>query len=60
MAHKKDFFWTLNMGQIEFADKTKLASDSKHLVIDSGLSNSLIPSEDFKTLTQTLDKNYGV
>lgn len=48
------------MGQIEFADKTKLKSDSQHLVIDSGLSNSLIPSEDFKSLTETLDKTYGV
>ena len=60
MAHKKDYFWTLNMGQIQFSDSKKLESESKHLVLDSGLSYALIPSEDFKILTQNLEKNYGV
>lgn len=34
--------------------------DSKHLILDSGLSYALIPSEDFKALTTLLSKSYGV
>jgi len=34
--------------------------DSKHLILDSGLSYALIPSEDFKALTTLLNKSYGV
>ena len=60
MAHKKTYFWTLNMGDTQFADGNKLAVESKHVILDSGLSYSLIPSEDFKILTQTLEKSYGV
>ena len=50
MAHKRTFFWTLNMGQISFSDKKSFATSSKHMIIDSGLSYALIPSEDFKSL----------
>lgn len=60
MAHKKTFFWTLNMGQISFNDGGKFESTSKHMVLDSGLSYALIPSEDFKKLTEMLSTKYGV
>lgn len=59
-AHKTDYFWTLNMGQISFGDGTKFTTDSNHLIIDSGVSYSLIPSADFNNLTQLLEKKYGV
>jgi len=59
-AHKTDYFWTLNMGQIAFGDGTKFTTESKMLILDSGVSYSLIPSADFNTLTQLLEKKYGV
>ena len=48
------------MGDIAFSDGNKLAVDSKHMILDSGLSYALIPTSDFKTLTETLEKKYGV
>jgi hypothetical protein len=44
MAHKKQFFWTINMGETKFADGKKLDISSKFLILDSGLSYALIPS----------------
>ena len=38
----------------------KVKVDSTHLILDSGLSFSLIPSEDFKVVTELLQKNHGV
>lgn len=50
------------MGQISLGqgESNQLKVDSKHLILDSGLSFALIPSEDFKVLTALLQKNYGV
>lgn len=59
-AHKTDYFWTLNMGKLKFSDGTALPVESTHLILDSGVSYSLIPSEDFKKLTDLLGKKYGV
>lgn len=58
MAHKRTFFWTLNMGQIQLGQNA-VKVDSKHLILDSGLSYALIPSDDYKVITTTLAK-YGV
>ena len=44
MAHKKQFFWTINMGENQMADGKKLDIASKFLILDSGLSYALIPS----------------
>ena len=44
MAHKKQFFWTINMGETQFADGKKLDVSSKYMILDSGLSYALIPS----------------
>jgi len=45
---------------MHFADGNKVPSDSKHLVLDSGLSYTLVPSEDFSKLTELLSSKYGV
>lgn len=60
MAHKKTFFWTVRMGDLTFAENQKFKSDSHHMILDSGLSYALIPSADFKALTEMLSKNYNV
>lgn len=61
MAHKKDFFWTLNMqNKLGFSDGKKLDLESKHMILDSGVSYALIPSEDFAKVSGFLEKNYGV
>lgn len=56
MAHKKQFFWTVNMGDNKFSDGKKLDISSKFLILDSGLSYALIPSQDFQVLTNTLSQ----
>jgi saccharopepsin len=60
MAHAQTYFWVMNMGDIKFADGAKLEVDSKHMILDSGLTYALIPSEDFNKLTALLDTKYGV
>jgi hypothetical protein len=60
MAHKKTFFWVLRMGGLTFSDDKKFTSTSQHMILDSGLSYALIPSADFKALTEMLSTNYGV
>jgi len=50
----------MRMGQISFGDDKKFESTTKHMVLDSGLSYALIPSADFKSLSEMLNKNYGV
>lgn len=60
MAHAEDYFWTLNMGEIQMGDGAKLEVDSKHMILDSGLTYALIPSEDFGKLTNLLSTKYGV
>ena len=48
------------MGKIGFSDGNKFPTESNHLILDSGVSYSLIPSDDFTKLTQMLDTKYGV
>lgn len=61
MAHKKDFFWTVNMqNKLAFSDGKKLDLESRHMILDSGVSYALIPSEDFGKVSGFLEKNYGV
>lgn len=60
MAHAQTYFWVMNMGEIKFSDGAKLDVGSKHMILDSGLTYALVPSEDFNKLTDMLDKNYGV
>jgi len=61
MAHAATYFWVMNMGEIGFSDGNKMQSlISKHMILDSGLTYALIPTEDFKILTTLLDSKYGV
>lgn len=48
------------MGDLSFADNKKFTTTSKHMILDSGLSYALIPSADYKALTQMIESNYGV
>jgi hypothetical protein len=48
------------MGPIEFGDGQKLDVGSKIMILDSGVSYALIPTEDFNKLSEILSKNYGV
>jgi predicted aspartyl protease len=48
------------MGPLSFADGKKLDVASNIMIIDSGVSYALIPTEDFNKLTDLLSKNYGV
>jgi hypothetical protein len=50
MAHKKDYFWTVNMDENVKLGKEKLPISSKHMILDSGVSYALIPTEDFNNL----------
>jgi hypothetical protein len=60
MAHKKDYFWTVNMeDKVKFGNNN-LAISSKHMILDSGVSYALIPTEDFQALHQFLNKPYGI
>jgi hypothetical protein len=59
LAHKSSYFWVIGMGQIQTSDGKKLETDAKHAILDSGLSYSLIPSEDFTKVTSLLGQ-YGV
>lgn len=61
MAHAATYFWVMNMGEIGFGDGQKMQNlVSKHMILDSGLTYALIPSEDFKVLTSLLESKYGV
>lgn len=60
LAHQRTYFWTVRMGQLEFADGQKLDVGSKHMILDSGVSYALIPTEDFNKLSEVLGKQYGV
>lgn len=60
MAHASDFFWTIGMNEeIKFGEKP-FKTKTSHMILDSGVSYALIPSEDFKELSSFLDKEYGV
>ena len=48
------------MGPLAFADGNKLDVGSNIMILDSGVSYALIPTEDFNKLSQLLTKNYGV
>lgn len=48
------------MGQIQFSDGLDLPIESRHMILDSGVSYALIPSQDFKQLTEILEKKYEV
>ena len=50
----------MNMGDIKFADGAKLDVGSKFMILDSGLTYSLIPTEDFNKLMTLLNTKYGV
>jgi hypothetical protein len=61
MAHAATYFWVMRMGDIGFGDGHKMQNlVSKHMILDSGLTYALIPSEDFKEVTSLLEKKYGV
>jgi hypothetical protein len=60
LAHQRTYFWTLRMGQLEFADGQKLDVGSNIMILDSGVSYALIPTEDFNKLSEVLSKQYGV
>jgi hypothetical protein len=42
------------MADISFSDGIKLKVEAKHMILDSGVSYALIPSQDFKQLTEIL------
>ena len=46
--------------QLAFADGKKLDVGSNIMILDSGVSYALIPTEDFNKLSDVLSKNYGV
>ena len=48
------------MGPLAFADGQKLDVGSNIMILDSGVTNALIPTEDYNKLTGILSKNYGV
>jgi predicted aspartyl protease len=50
----------MNMGDIKFADGAKIDQSSKFMILDSGLTYTLIPTEDFNKLTTILSTKYGV
>lgn len=60
LAHARTYFWTLRMGPLAFADGQKLDVGSNIMILDSGVSYALIPTDDYNKLTQVLSKNYGV
>jgi hypothetical protein len=60
LAHQRTYFWTLRMGPLEFTDGQKLDVGSKIMILDSGVSYALIPTEDFNKLSELLGKQYGV
>lgn len=60
LAHARTYFWTVKMGPLAFADGKKLDVGSNIMILDSGVSYALIPTEDFNKLTQLLSQNYGV
>jgi hypothetical protein len=60
MAHAQTYFWVMNMGDIKFSDGAKVEAGSKFMILDSGLTYSLIPTEDFNKLTSILSTKYGV
>ena len=61
MAHAQDFFWTLGMKpDMKFSDGKSLTTSSKHMILDSGVSYALIPSEDFTKVSGFLEQNYGL
>jgi len=50
----------MNMGDVKFADGAKIDQGSKFMILDSGLTYTLIPTEDFNKLTTILSTKYGV
>jgi len=48
------------MAEIKMGDGAKIDVDSKYMILDSGLTYALIPSEDFNKLTNLLKSKYGV
>jgi hypothetical protein len=60
MAHASDFFWTVGMKEeVKFGDKP-FKTSTNHMILDSGVSYALVPSEDFAKLSSFLDTEYGV
>ena len=53
-------YWTLNMNSV-FLGKDKVPDIvSKYVIMDTGVSYSLIPSDDFAAITSLLKKNFDV
>lgn len=53
-------YWTLNMNSV-FLGKNKVNDIiSKYVIMDTGVSYSLIPTDDFNALISLLKKNFGV
>lgn len=59
MSHSSDFFWTIGMNEEVIFGEETLKTSTNHLILDSGVSYALIPSEDFATLSQMLESNHG-
>ena len=48
------------MNNIALSDGKKIESESKHVILDSGLSYTLIPSEDFTKFSELIKTNYNI
>jgi hypothetical protein len=56
---KNTNYWTLELESITM-DGQGMVKNTTNIVIDTGMSFSIIPVEDFKTITQLLYSKHGV
>lgn len=54
-TESNDYYWTIRMDEVRFSDMpVKLNIESKHFILDTGMSFGIIPIQDFNAITEYL------
>ena len=56
------YYWTLNIGEtFKIGDETiNLHSNTKYIILDSGMSLGMIPQRDYNKITEFLFQHYAI